>query len=268
MNGIDSTDPGRASKAVEQIVESATSVVFVDDSGEPFTVSDVIADETGNQHKNVLELIKGNLDDLNDVGRVAFETRPFETPGGTQRRQVALLDEPAAALLMTYLRNTPKVKDFKKRLVAGFYAMRRQLTEPAAPRRMESTAQIEDRTIRRLALLQAAKGLIDPHHLEAKARVQLAIGLGEAPELEPSCRPLYAQTYLQERGLSHKQIKAIGGMFGKRLKSAYVEQHGVPPKQYPLETGSGQIRNVNAYTEIDRALMDAVWDRYYAAVVS
>lgn len=126
----------------------------------------------------------------------------------------------------------------------------------------------EDRAIKRLAVLQAAKGLIDPRHLEAKARCQIAIGLGEAPELDASCRPLYAQTYLQERGLSHRQVKAISSMFGKRLKSAFIEHHGVPPKQYPLETGSGQIRNVNAYTESDRALMDAVWDRYYATGVS
>lgn len=124
----------------------------------------------------------------------------------------------------------------------------------------------EDRALKRLAVLQAAKGLIDPRHLEAKARCQLAIGLGEAPELDVSCRPLYAQTYLQERGLTHRQAKAISSMFGKRLKMAYVQHHGVAPKQYPLETGSGQIRNVNAYTESDRMLMDAVWDRFYSQV--
>lgn len=125
----------------------------------------------------------------------------------------------------------------------------------------------EDRVIKRLAVLQAAKGLIDPHHLEAKARLQIAIGLNEAPELEPSTRPLYAQTYLEGRGLTRRQIKAISGMFGKRLKSAYIHAHGVPPKQYPLETGAGQIRDVNAYNESDRSLMDAVWDRFYSQAV-
>lgn len=108
-------------------------VVFVGDNGQPFTTSLVVADETGNQHKNILELIRENRTDLNEVGRVAFETRPFETAGGTQRREVAVLDEPASALLMTYLRNTPKVKDFKKRLVAGFYELRRIVAE--GPRR-------------------------------------------------------------------------------------------------------------------------------------
>lgn len=108
-------------------------LVFAGVDGEPFTTSLVIAAETGNQHKNIVELVRANLADLNEVGRVAFETRPFETAGGTQRREVAELDEPAAALLMTYLRNSQLVKDFKKRLVAGFYAMRQQLAATPAP---------------------------------------------------------------------------------------------------------------------------------------
>ncbi|MGV0738182.1 phage regulatory protein/antirepressor Ant [Mycobacterium syngnathidarum] len=105
------------------------ALVFAGADGEPFTTSLVIATETGNEHRAVLQLIRNNLDDLNEVGGVAFQMRPFDTAGGTQRREVAELDEPAASLLMTYLRNSPVVKDFKKRLVAGFYAMRQALAE-------------------------------------------------------------------------------------------------------------------------------------------
>lgn len=103
------------------------ALVFEGANGEPFTTSLVIAAETGNQHKNVLALIRKHLADLNEVGRVAFQTRPFETAGGTQRREVAELDEPAAALLITNLGGSTVVWDFRKRLVAGFYAMRQAL---------------------------------------------------------------------------------------------------------------------------------------------
>lgn len=111
---------------------SNTDLVFMGDNGEPFTTSLVIADETGNEHRAVLQLIRKHLADLNEVGRVAFEMRPFETAGGTQRREVAELDEPAAALLTTNLRGCPVVYDFRKRLVAGFYAMRQKLAERRA----------------------------------------------------------------------------------------------------------------------------------------
>ncbi len=107
-------------------------LVFAGSDGEPFTTSLVIAAETGNEHRAVLQLIRKHLADLNEVGRVAFQMRPFETPGGTQRREIAELDEPSAALLTTNLKGCPVVWDFRKRLVAGFYAMRQQLAVRAA----------------------------------------------------------------------------------------------------------------------------------------
>ncbi|WP_256059784.1 phage antirepressor N-terminal domain-containing protein [Corynebacterium pseudogenitalium] len=48
-----------------------------------------------------------------------------------------------------------------------------------------------------MELCQAAKGLIHPDHLEAKARIVLARGLGEAPELDPATRPLYTADFLK-----------------------------------------------------------------------
>lgn len=116
---------------MSELEPSNRDLVFAGADGEPFTTSLVIAAETGNEHASVIKLVRENADDLNEVGRVRFEIAPFETAGGTQRREVAQLDEPSAALLMTYLRNSAVVKDFKKRLVAGFYAMRQQLAVPA-----------------------------------------------------------------------------------------------------------------------------------------
>lgn len=107
-------------------------IVFVGPRREPYTTSLVVADETDNEHRSVLQLIRNNLADFNEVGRVAFEMRPFDTAGGVQRRDIALLDEPAATLLVTYLRNNEKVRGFKKRLVRGFYAMRQVLLDQAA----------------------------------------------------------------------------------------------------------------------------------------
>lgn len=107
------------------------ALVTTSDDGTAITTSQAIAHGTDSQHKNVMELVRQYAADLNEVGRVAFETRPFETAGGTQRRPVAVLDEPAAALLMTYLRNTAMVRDFKKRLVAEFYRLRATQAAPA-----------------------------------------------------------------------------------------------------------------------------------------
>ena len=115
-----------------------------------------------------------------------------------------------------------------------------------------------------MELCQAAKGLIHPDHLEAKARIVLARGLGEAPELDPETRPLYTADFLKSKNLSAKQMKSVAPMFGKRMKALYTLERGIEPKKYPMNLPNGQVREVNAYTEADRGLMDQVWQRYYA----
>lgn len=115
-----------------------------------------------------------------------------------------------------------------------------------------------------MELCQAAKGLIHPDHLEARARVVLARGLGEHATLDEGRRPLYTADYLKSKNLSQKHTKSVASMFGKRVKAAYAAAHGAEPKRYPLTLPNGQTREVYAYTEADRPLMDQVWDEYYA----
>ena len=115
-----------------------------------------------------------------------------------------------------------------------------------------------------MELCQAAKGLIHPDHLEAKARIVLARGLGEAPELDPKTRPLYTADFLKSKNLSTKKMKSVAPMFGKRMKALYTLEKGREPQKYDLTLPNGQVRQVNGYTEADRELMQRVWDQYYA----
>ena len=114
-----------------------------------------------------------------------------------------------------------------------------------------------------MELCQAAKGLIHPDHLEAKARIVLARGLGEAPELDPATRPLYTADFLKSKNLSAKKMKSVAPMFGKRMKALYTLEKGQEPEKYDLTLPNGQVRRVNGYTEADRPLMQRVWDQYY-----
>ena len=100
-------------------------------SGELVTDSLVIADGTLNQHKNVIALIRANLGDLDQFGEVAFETQSFDTGGGTQSREVAILNEQQSALIITYMRNNDVIKSFKLALIKRFYEMRKALAEPS-----------------------------------------------------------------------------------------------------------------------------------------
>ena len=89
-------------------------------NGNPVVDSLTIADGVQVQHKNVVEWTRKYLQDFQAFGGLAFETRPFETKGGIQKREVALFNENQAMLLFTYLKNTEIARTFKIRLVQAF----------------------------------------------------------------------------------------------------------------------------------------------------
>lgn len=95
-------------------------LVATDKDGTPTTTSLIIAEGTDNEHRSVLQLIRNNLGDFEEFGPSAFEMRK----SGGRPTQVAILNEEQAALLMTYMRNTPIVRDFKKKLVRAFFTLR------------------------------------------------------------------------------------------------------------------------------------------------
>lgn len=126
MSGI--PDPGRASKAVDAIVKTSFLVQVV--NGEPCIDTVLIAARTGNQHESVIALVRNNLPDFEEFGVVRFEIGKL-SDGPGRPTTYAFLNEEQATLLMTYLRNSDVVRDFKKRLVREFYALRAQ-QRPAA----------------------------------------------------------------------------------------------------------------------------------------
>ncbi|WP_260971853.1 Rha family transcriptional regulator [Mycolicibacterium llatzerense] len=117
-------------------LEHATPIVQVSD-GVATTTSMRIANGTGNEHASVLLLIRKNLADFEEFGLVRFEIapRPAGQHGGGDVT-VAILNEDQATLAMTYLRNNEIVKDFKKRLVREFSALRRMVASQTREERL------------------------------------------------------------------------------------------------------------------------------------
>lgn len=92
-------------------------------SGQPVTTTLAISEGTGNEHKSIIQLVRTYKTDLEEFGRVAFEMRPFETVGGQQEREIAILNEQQSTLILTYMRNSDIVRQFKKALVKAFYEL-------------------------------------------------------------------------------------------------------------------------------------------------
>jgi len=106
------------------ILQTFDNLVSVSNDGEPRASSYVIAAGMLQQHRSILQLVRRHESLLSEFGRVAFEVQPFQTAGGTQYRDVAMLNEQQATLLISFMRNSAKVRDFKVALVKEFYRMR------------------------------------------------------------------------------------------------------------------------------------------------
>lgn len=105
-----------------------SNIVLIE-NGQAVTSSLTIADGVGNPHASVIRLIRDNMEDLQEFGLLDFKS---ESTGG-RPTEYALLNEQQATLLMTYMRNNPVVREFKKRLVKAFYEMVRQLRHRPGP---------------------------------------------------------------------------------------------------------------------------------------
>ncbi len=110
--------------------------------GEPTTTTLQIALGLRLTHKSVIQLLRTYLPDIQEFGRVRFESSydsnelsnsAFEMPNsGLEIRnsnqgrhtRYAVLNEQQAYFLMTLMRNNPRVISFKKALVRAFFEAR------------------------------------------------------------------------------------------------------------------------------------------------
>lgn len=100
--------------------------------GEPTTTTLQIALGLGLAHKTVIQLVRTYLPDIQEFGRVKFESlnSAFEMANSERestrgrRTRYAVLNEQQSYFLMTLMRNSPKVIDFKKALVKAFFEAR------------------------------------------------------------------------------------------------------------------------------------------------
>ena len=100
------------------------SLTLTTTKSEPRIDTRLLAQNLGVKHKNALELLRSHLPDFQELGKVPFQTRPL--PSG-QSEKVALLNEDQSYLLLSYSRNTPRVRHLKLNLVKAFRDARRAL---------------------------------------------------------------------------------------------------------------------------------------------
>lgn len=266
------TSPDRLGRGIEALIPtSAPATVMVPGSALPlYTDGKRLA-----ALKPIAEYFgldwAGQFTKLNGKSWACIEKFSMQLPGDTQRREVVGGDRRTLTMWLATL-DENRVREDKRAELRAYqseaadaldaYFHRGAAINPRATEHQLNAAIFQARA--QMELCQAAQGLIHPDHLEAKARVILARAMGENAELDAERRPLYTSDFLKGKNLSAKRTKSVAGVFGKRVKAAYIEANGVEPKRYPLDLPNGQTRDVLAYTEADRPLLESVWCEYYA----
>ncbi|HEM3201088.1 prophage ps3 protein 13 [Streptococcus suis] len=121
-------------------------LVYMDGQKEPYTLSNIVAEYAEVQHHTITRLIREHKVDFENLGKVGFQIQAM-TSG--QHSKNYILNEQQATLLITYLRNTQPVREFKKNLVKAFFEMRDELANFKIQRALEKP--------RRKNLLEAIK---------------------------------------------------------------------------------------------------------------
>ena len=96
------------------------------DKGKVVTNSYIVAENAGITHKSLKNVVRKYESDLKEFGLLPFKTAEVEFG---RPETFYEFNEEQATLLFTYLRNTEQVRNFKKKLVKAFYAMRNELVK-------------------------------------------------------------------------------------------------------------------------------------------
>ena len=208
-------------------------LVFYTDNtlkAEPYTTSEIIANNTNNSRIAVRRLIEKHINRLKQFGKVEFEMQPL--PSG-QKAKVYKLNEQQATLLITFLDNSDIVANFKTLLVKQFYEMRDELTKRNVNRAIEKpvkktlmdcikkwkyTSKYAYSNINRL-LIKGATGLSIKALKKERGDAKAALDLLTSQEQEKYKQLEQKVIAYIEADFDYQLIKAL--LTGKEIKFIY-----------------------------------------------
>ena len=111
-------------------------LVYMDGKKEPYTLSSIVAECTNLQHHTITRTIRKHQAKFERFGKVGFKIQAMKSGQNTKDY---ILNEQQATLLITFLKNTEQVANFKTNLVKAFFKMREELSKFRMQRTLEKT---------------------------------------------------------------------------------------------------------------------------------
>lgn len=240
------SDPG-SSPGVKSFVFQGSVVRSLIISGEPWWVARDVCSVL--DVRNVADAVASLDEDERGIATA-------DTPGGAQ--QVVVINEPGLYSLILRSRK-PQAKAFKRWITHEVIpSIRRTGRFEAEPVR-EVTAAAGPLPYRQQAeVLAILRPVLPESYAAATGKVIMARAMGERPELNSAETPLYASTFLAEKGHKPATVAKFQSGFGARVSNRYLKVRGKRPEKIPGPAGS-RIDKVVAYVEDDRPLLEQVY---------
>lgn len=116
------------------------NIVYMDGKKEPYTLSSIVAECTNLQHHTITKTIRKHQARFEQFGKVGFKIQAMESGQDTKDY---ILNEQQATLLVTFLKNTEQVANFKTNLVKAFFELRNEVVEFRYQRAIEKPKRKE-----------------------------------------------------------------------------------------------------------------------------
>ncbi len=110
------------------------NIVYIYGKKEPYTLSSIVAECTNLQHHTITKTNRKHQARFEQFGKVGFKIQAMESGQNTKDY---ILNEQQATLLVTFLKNTEQVANFKTNLVKAFFEMREELSKFRMQRALE-----------------------------------------------------------------------------------------------------------------------------------
>lgn len=110
-----------------------------------------VAEKTNNDKDSVARLIKNYTEELENFGSLGFEIQTKKRKIWATQTKEYFLNEDQATFLMTLLKNTKEVVDFKLKLVLAFKKLKEHINKPKTFEEiMKDALLLADRKVKEL----------------------------------------------------------------------------------------------------------------------